>query len=122
MYDGAPTRPLVMHRSRPKTAALLAGVLLIHAPVRAAEANVDAAALARAESLVVYCQKAAPTTVDEHRSEVRALLKNANPADVAQVRRGDEYRKTRTSVNSFLAKVDPHNAHVVCAKPTVAGK
>jgi hypothetical protein len=49
-------------------------------------------------------------------------IKFASRETLAEVRKSDEYRKARSSVDDFVAKVDERNASRVCSGPLAASK
>jgi hypothetical protein len=60
--------------------------------------------------------------VEKYRTQVRLLAKDTSQEKLTQVRRSGEYRKAHQAVDDFVAKVDRHNAQLVCSQPTAASK
>jgi hypothetical protein len=82
----------------------------------------DPAALAKADALLSFCAKVAPTSMNKYWTQVKLATKDTSKEQLAAVRRSDEYRKAHQAVDDFVAKVDPHNARLVCGQPVTAGK
>jgi hypothetical protein len=98
-------------------ACLIGTILLGLSPVWAEDAGPDPAALGMTEALLSFCSKVAPADVDRFQQQVEMLSKNVSAQRLAEVRQSDAYRNAHKAVDDFTAKVDPHNARLVCAKP-----
>jgi hypothetical protein len=111
---------------RLKTACLIACLLgiavLDSMPTRGEEAGLDPAALGKADALLSYCTKVAPASRQKYWTQVKALSKDASKEQLAAARRSEEYLKAHQAVDDFVAKVDQHNAKLVCSQPVPAGK
>ena len=82
----------------------------------------DPHALGMTEAVFDYCAKADPKGAAKLRARLKRLVQGASRETLAKVRKSDEYRKARSSVDDFLAKVDERNASRVCSGPLAAGK
>jgi len=82
----------------------------------------DPHALGMTEAVFDYCAKADPKGAAKVRARLKGLVQGASRETLAKVRKSDEYRKARSSVDDFLAKVDERNASRVCSGPLAAGK
>jgi hypothetical protein len=99
------------------------------APATAAQASASAAPvpdslnprmLGTTEALLDYCTKADPKGAAKVRARLKALLKGVSSETLAQARKSDEYRKARSAMEDFAAKIDPHNASRACSGPVAA--
>jgi hypothetical protein len=101
-----------------RPAACLLGVVVLGlSPVWAQEAGPDPAALGMADALLTFCTKVAPADAEKFRQQVDTLSKDVSAQKLAEVRQSDGYRNAHKAVDDFAAKVDPHNAKLVCANP-----
>lgn len=107
----------VLARTVRPAACLLSMVLLGLAPVWAQEAGPDPAALGMADALFSFCTKVAPADAEKFRQQVDTLSKDVSAQKLAEVRQSDAYRNAHKAVDDFAAKVDPHNAKLVCSNP-----
>jgi hypothetical protein len=103
--------------------ACLVAIVVLGAPhARAQEPGPDPTALGKADALLSYCTKAAPGSRQKYWTQVKALSKDASKEQLAAVRRSEEYRKAHQAVDDFVAKVDSHNAQLLCGQPVAASK
>ena len=82
----------------------------------------DPHALGMTEAVFDYCAKADPKGAAKVRARLKRLVQGASRETLAKVRKSDEYRKARSSVEDFVAKVDERNASRVCSGPLAASK
>lgn len=102
--------------------ACLIGMGLLGPVTWGSDLGPDPAALAKADALLSYCAKATPTSMNKYWAQVKLITKDASKEQLAAVRRSDEYRKAHQALDDFVAKVDSHNARLVCGQPVTAGK
>ena len=74
------------------------------------------------EAVFDYCAKADPKGAVKVRARLKRLVQGASREALAEVRKSDEYRKARSSVDDFLAKVDERNASRMCSGPVAASQ
>ena len=82
----------------------------------------DPRALGMTEAVFDYCAKADPKGAAKVHARLERLVHGASAQTLAEVRKSDEYRKARSSVDDFVAKVDERNASRVCSGPLAASK
>jgi len=82
----------------------------------------DPRALGMTEAVFDYCAKADPKGAAKVGARLKRLVQGASRETLAKVRKSDEYRKARSSVEDFVAKVDERNASRVCSGPLAASK
>jgi hypothetical protein len=73
--------------------------------------------LGMTEAMFEYCAKADPKGAVKVHARLKRLVQGASQETLAEVRKSDEYRKARSSVENFVAKVDARNASRVCSGP-----
>ncbi len=78
--------------------------------------------LGMTEAVFDYCAKADPKGAAKVHARLKRLVQGASREALAEVRKSDEYRKARSSVEDFVAKVDERNASRVCSGPLAASK
>ena len=78
--------------------------------------------LGMTEAVFDYCAKADPKAAAKVHARLKRLVQGASRETLAEVRKSDEYRKARSSVEDFVAKVDERNASRVCSGPLAASK
>lgn len=105
-----------------RVAACLVGMGLLGPLAWGGDPGPNPAALAKADALMSYCAKATPTSMNKYWAQVKLITKDASKEQLAAVRRSDEYRKAHQAVDDFVAKVDSHNAPLVCGQPVTASK
>jgi hypothetical protein len=76
--------------------------------------------LGTTEALLDYCTKADPKGAAKVRARLKEMVKGASSETLAQARKSDEYRKARSAMEDFAAKIDPHNASRACSGPVAA--
>jgi hypothetical protein len=74
------------------------------------------------EAMFDYCAKADPKGAAKVHARLKRLVQGASKETLAEVRKSDEYRKARSSVEEFVAKIDERNAPRVCSSPPAASK
>ena len=77
--------------------------------------------LGMTEAMFEYCAKADPKGAAKVHARLKRLVQGASKETLAAVRKSDEYRKARGSVEDFVAKVDERNVSRVCSGP-LAGR
>jgi hypothetical protein len=82
----------------------------------------DPRALGMTEAVFDYCAKADPKGAAKVFARLKRLTQGASTETLAEVRKSDQYRKARSSVDDFVAKVNERNASRVCSGPLAAGK
>ena len=82
----------------------------------------DPHALGMTEAVFDYCAKADPKGAAKVGARLKRLVQGASRETLAEVRKSDAYRKARSSVDDFVAKVDERNASRVCSGPLAASK
>ena len=82
----------------------------------------DPHALGMMEAVFDYCAKADPKGAAKVHARLKRLVQGASREALAEVRKSDEYRKARSSVEDFVAKVDERNASRVCSGPLATSK
>ena len=102
--------------------ACLLGMSLLGPSAWAENLAPDPEALGKADALLSYCTKVAPESAKTYWTQVKSLSKDTSKEKLAAVRRSDEYRRAHQSVDDFVAKVDKHNARLVCSKAPVTSK
>ena len=105
-----------------RVAAYVIGMVLLGPLAWGGDLGPDPAVLAKADALLSYCAKVAPTSMNKYWTQVKLITKETNKEQLAAVRRSDEYRKAHQGVDDFVAKVDSNNARLVCAQPVTASK
>src|SRR5207302_8700380 len=78
--------------------------------------------LGMTEAVFDYCAKADPKGAAKVHARLKRLVQGASREALAEVRKSDEYRKARSSVEDFVAKVDERNASRVCSGPLATSK
>jgi hypothetical protein len=73
--------------------------------------------LGMTEAMFDYCAKADPKGAARVHARLKRLVQGASRETLAEVRKSDEYRRARSSVEDFVAKVDERNASRVCSSP-----
>jgi hypothetical protein len=81
----------------------------------------DPRLLGMTEAVFDYCAKADPKGAAKIHARLKRLVQGASRETLAEVRKSDEYRKARGSVEDFVAKVDERNVSRVCSGP-LAGR
>ena len=74
------------------------------------------------ESAPNYCGSRDPTAAARLRERIKELVQGAGEQQLAEVRKGEEYRRAYDSVVEFTAKIDPHNVRTFCAEVGVGRK
>jgi hypothetical protein len=82
----------------------------------------DGHALGIAESMQAYCDKAYPPATVKFRKQIKRLVDGASDEVVANVRKSDEYRRARGSMDDFISRVDERNAKRLCSERLAANK
>jgi hypothetical protein len=82
----------------------------------------SAHALGVADGLLKYCEKADAPAALAIQKGIKGLVGNSSAVNVARIRASDEYRSAYNSITDFLARVDDHNAHVVCSRPLTSAR
>jgi hypothetical protein len=77
----------------------------------------DPRLLGMTEAVFDYCAKADPKGAAKIHARLKRLVQGASRETLAEVRKSDEYRKARGSVEDFVAKVDERNVSRVCSGP-----
>jgi ribosomal protein S20 len=67
-----------------------------------------------ADGRLSYCAKAVPSSAATYEARVQQLTKGASKQVLADVRKSEDYRRARESIDDFVSKVDQHNARNVC--------
>jgi hypothetical protein len=78
--------------------------------------------LGMTEAVFDYCAKADPKDAAKVHERLKRLVQGASSETLAAVRKSDEYRKARSSVDDFVAKVDERNARRLCSGPVAASQ
>ena len=71
--------------------------------------------LATLETILEHCAKVDPEAADQYREQARQLAQGASDDALAELRKSDEYQKSRNSTLESLAKVDDQNAKKACS-------
>jgi len=82
----------------------------------------DPHTLGMTEAVFDYCAKADPKDAAKVAARLKRLVQGASSETLAAVRKSDEYRKARSSVDDFVAKVDERNARRLCSGPVAASQ
>jgi hypothetical protein len=105
-----------------RVTACVIGMALLGPSAWGGDLGPDPAALAKADALLSYCAKVTPTSMNKYWTQVKLITKDTSKEQLAAVRRSDEYRKAHQAVDDFVAKVDAHNARLVCGQHVTASK
>lgn len=84
--------------------------------------SLDARSLGMAEALLDYCAKNDPTGAANVRARLKQLVDGASKQALAEARRSPEYRSAHDSEAGFVGKVEPRNAHRLCAQSSARSK
>jgi len=78
--------------------------------------------LGATEAVLDYCVANDPTGADKVRARLKQLVQGTSKQALAQMRQSGEYQSAHSAEAAFVGKVDPHNAHRICADAAAQGR
>jgi len=95
----------------------------VHASSAPAPAHgLSARTLGATEAVMDYCAANDPAGVDKVRARLKLLVQGTSKQALVQLRQSDEYQGAHSAEAAFVGKVDPHNAHRICADAAAQGR
>jgi hypothetical protein len=79
-------------------------------------AAAKAATLGTLESVLHYCGSVDSSAAAQLREKIQSLTEGLSEQQVAELRQSSDYQAAYSSIESFVGKVDEHNARRVCTE------